>query len=135
MDVQRVEWSYGPRRLRPSRGMLCMCLTPACSSLLCVSPPLQVPRNIVSPQGNSPVMGIVQDALLGCSRLTRRDVFVEKVRTSHNHTSLHISRLHLKYIIYIIYTYVRYTYTHTSLFGATRGVVRPRLINPSPNPS
>ena len=39
---------------------------------------MMVPRNIVSPQANSPVMGIVQDALLGCSRLTRRDTFVER---------------------------------------------------------
>lgn len=39
---------------------------------------MMVPRNIVSPQANSPVMGIVQDSLLGCSRLTRRDTFVER---------------------------------------------------------
>lgn len=39
---------------------------------------MMVSHNIVSPQGNRPVMGIVQDALLACSKLTRRDVFLTK---------------------------------------------------------
>jgi DNA-directed RNA polymerase II subunit RPB1 len=39
---------------------------------------MMVPRNIVTPQNNRNVMGIVQDALLGCSRMTKRDVFIEK---------------------------------------------------------
>ena len=39
---------------------------------------MMVPRNIVTPQNNRNVMGIVQDALLGVSRMTRRDVFIEK---------------------------------------------------------
>ena len=39
---------------------------------------MMVPRNIVTPQNNRNVMGIVQDALLGCSRMTKRDIFVEK---------------------------------------------------------
>jgi len=34
-----------------------------------------VPRQIVSPQKNSPLMGIVQDTLLGAYKMTRRDVF------------------------------------------------------------
>ena len=38
---------------------------------------MHVPRQIVSPQGNRPVMGMVQDALLGVSRLTRKDTFLE----------------------------------------------------------
>jgi DNA-directed RNA polymerase II subunit RPB1 len=33
---------------------------------------------IVTPQNNRNVMGIVQDALLGVSRMTKRDVFIEK---------------------------------------------------------
>ncbi|KAK5945238.1 DNA-directed RNA polymerase II core subunit rpo21 [Knufia obscura] len=37
-----------------------------------------VPRNIVSPQKNSPLMGIVQDTLCGVYKLTRRDVFLTK---------------------------------------------------------
>jgi len=37
-----------------------------------------VPRQIVSPQSNRPVIGIVQDALLGCREFTKRDVFVGK---------------------------------------------------------
>ena len=36
-----------------------------------------VPLNIVSPQRNSPLMGIVQDTLCGIYKMTRRDVFLE----------------------------------------------------------
>ena len=39
---------------------------------------MAVPRQIVAPQGNKPCMGIVQDALLGISRLTNRDTFIDK---------------------------------------------------------
>jgi len=39
---------------------------------------MAVPRCIVSPQGNKPVMGIVQDTLLGSRGFTRRDTFIEK---------------------------------------------------------
>ena len=35
-----------------------------------------VPRQIVSPQKNSPLMGIVQDTLLGAYKMTRRDMFL-----------------------------------------------------------
>ncbi|KAH7390937.1 hypothetical protein DE146DRAFT_618562 [Phaeosphaeria sp. MPI-PUGE-AT-0046c] len=35
-----------------------------------------VPRQIVSPQSNKPLMGIVQDTLLGVYKMTRRDNFV-----------------------------------------------------------
>ena len=37
---------------------------------------MMVPRNIITPQNNRNVMGIVQDALLGVSRMTKRDVFM-----------------------------------------------------------
>ena len=37
-----------------------------------------MPQNIVSPQANKPVMGIVQDSLLGCRLFTKRDTFLEK---------------------------------------------------------
>lgn len=39
---------------------------------------MMVPRNIVTPQNNRNVMGIVQDALLGVTRMTKRDIFIEK---------------------------------------------------------
>lgn len=39
---------------------------------------MMVPRQIVSPQGNKPVIGIVQDTLLGVSKFTRRDTFLER---------------------------------------------------------
>ncbi|XP_051201329.1 DNA-directed RNA polymerase II subunit RPB1 [Lolium perenne] len=39
---------------------------------------MMVPKCIVSPQSNRPVMGIVQDTLLGCFKISRRDTFIEK---------------------------------------------------------
>lgn len=39
---------------------------------------MMVPLNIVSPQRNKPVIGIVQDTLLGSSLITKRDVFIPK---------------------------------------------------------
>jgi DNA-directed RNA polymerase II subunit RPB1 len=38
---------------------------------------MHVPKQIVSPQSNKPVMGIVQDSLLGVMRMTLKDTFVE----------------------------------------------------------
>uniref|UniRef100_A0A6C0JS58 DNA-directed RNA polymerase n=1 Tax=viral metagenome TaxID=1070528 RepID=A0A6C0JS58_9ZZZZ len=37
-----------------------------------------VSKNILTPQSNRPVMGIVQDALLGSKYITKRDTFIEK---------------------------------------------------------
>lgn len=37
-----------------------------------------VHKNIISPKSNSPVMGIVQDTLLGSQKLTLRDTFITK---------------------------------------------------------
>jgi len=39
---------------------------------------MAVPNQIVSPQANKPVMGIVQDSLLGIMLFTRRDNFIDK---------------------------------------------------------
>ncbi|KMZ61970.1 DNA-directed RNA polymerase [Zostera marina] len=39
---------------------------------------MMVPSCVVSPQSNRPVMGIVQDTLLACRKLTKRDTFIEK---------------------------------------------------------
>ena len=39
---------------------------------------MMVPRNIITPQSNRNVMGIVQDSLLGSTRMTQRDVFIDK---------------------------------------------------------
>lgn len=38
-----------------------------------------VPRMIVTPQSNRPVMGIVQDTLTAVRKFTKRDVFMERV--------------------------------------------------------
>lgn len=43
-----------------------------------VSQLCMVPRNIVSPQRNGPLMGIVQDTLCGIYKICRRDVFLTK---------------------------------------------------------
>ena len=40
---------------------------------------LMVHKNILTPQSNRPVMGIVQDSLTACTKMTKRDVFLEKV--------------------------------------------------------
>ena len=37
-----------------------------------------VPKQIMNPQSNKPIMGIVQDSLLGCMIFTQRDTFVTK---------------------------------------------------------
>jgi len=37
------------------------------------------PRQIITPQANKPVMGIVQDTLTAIRKMTKRDVFLEKV--------------------------------------------------------
>lgn len=39
---------------------------------------MMVPRNIVTPATNQPVMGIEQDALLAVTRMTKRNIFIEK---------------------------------------------------------
>jgi DNA-directed RNA polymerase II subunit RPB1 len=39
---------------------------------------MMVPHNIVSPQRNKPVIGIVQDTLLASSLMTRRDAFIPR---------------------------------------------------------
>ena len=41
---------------------------------------LMVHRNILTPQSNRPVMGIVQDSLTAATKMTKRDVFLCKVR-------------------------------------------------------
>ena len=37
-----------------------------------------VPRQIMNPQSNRPIMGIVQDSLLGCMIFTQRDTFITR---------------------------------------------------------
>ena len=39
---------------------------------------MMVPKMIVSPQANKPVMAIVQDTLLGCRKMTSRETFIKK---------------------------------------------------------
>ena len=39
---------------------------------------MMVHQNIISPKSNGPVMGIVQDTLLGSQKLTHRDVFISR---------------------------------------------------------
>jgi DNA-directed RNA polymerase II subunit RPB1 len=37
-----------------------------------------VPKQIMNPQSNKPIMGIVQDSLLGCMIFTQRDTFLDE---------------------------------------------------------
>jgi DNA-directed RNA polymerase II subunit RPB1 len=39
---------------------------------------MKIERQIVSPQANKPVLGIVQDSLLACKHLTKRNTFIEE---------------------------------------------------------
>lgn len=47
-----------------------------------------VPRMIVTPQSNRPVMGIVQDTLTAVRKFTKRDVFLERVNRLFNNQCL-----------------------------------------------
>ena len=47
-----------------------------------------VPRMIITPQSNRPVMGIVQDTLTAVRKMTKRDVFLDRV-CSNNHLNLY----------------------------------------------
>lgn len=44
---------------------------------------MMVPRQIISPQANRPVMGIVQDTLLGAHLLTDADIFLDRMMACH----------------------------------------------------
>lgn len=44
-----------------------------------------VPRQIITPQSNKPVMGIVQDTLTAVRKMTKRDIFLEKVRAFYDY--------------------------------------------------
>lgn len=39
---------------------------------------MSVPKQIIAPKSNSPIMGIVQDSLLGGMMMTSRDCFIDK---------------------------------------------------------
>lgn len=42
---------------------------------------MAVPNQVVAPKDNKPVMGLVQDALLGISLFTKKDTFLELDQT------------------------------------------------------
>ena len=47
-----------------------------------ISELMMVPRQVITPQSNRPVMGIVQDSLTAVRKFTKRDVMMEKVNVS-----------------------------------------------------
>jgi DNA-directed RNA polymerase II subunit RPB1 len=51
--------------------------------MLQISENMMVHQNILSPQANRPVMGIVQDSLCGARKMTRRDVFLDRQQLMH----------------------------------------------------
>ena len=64
---------------------------------------MMVPRNIVTPQSNKPVMGIVQDSLMAVRRFTKRDVFLEKVGMSR------YTNLEVKWVFVLLHIMLRVT--------------------------
>jgi DNA-directed RNA polymerase II subunit RPB1 len=54
---------------------------------------MMVPKCIVSPQSNRPVMGIVQDTLLGCRKITKRDTLIKKVNINGHPSQLNVALL------------------------------------------
>lgn len=64
---------------------------------------MMVPRNIVTPQSNKPVMGIVQDSLMAVRRFTKRDVFLEKVGVSR------YTNLEVKWVFVFLHIMLRVT--------------------------
>lgn len=40
-------------------------------------------RNIITPQSNRPVMGIIQDTLAAIRKMSFRDTFIEKAQVMH----------------------------------------------------
>lgn len=44
-----------------------------------ISEIMAVPRQIITPAANKPVMGIVQDTLCAAYKFTKRDIFIEYV--------------------------------------------------------
>ena len=67
------------------------------------------PRQIITPQANQPVMGIVQDTLTAVRKMTKRDVFLEKV-CQHMPVTHH----------YIIYYEMEHIFTLISCLYSTR---------------
>ena len=47
-----------------------------------VSELMMAPRQIITPQSNRPVMGIVQDTLTAVRKMTHRDMFIEHEPTT-----------------------------------------------------
>ena len=64
-----------------------------------------VPRMIITPQANRPVMGIVQDTLTAVRKMTKRDVFLDRVR----------DKSCLSLFLYIKGFFLSITYTSVSL--------------------
>jgi DNA-directed RNA polymerase II subunit RPB1 len=62
---------------------------------------MNVSSNIVSPQSNKPVIGIIQDALLGCHKITKDDVFIDEIAMCNIIMSLKNKKIYSKpnYII------------------------------------
>ena len=67
-----------------------------------ISELMMVPRQVITPQSNRPVMGIVQDSLTAVRKFTKRDVMMEKV----------IRFLYIVRFMKRDYTYNRIWYMH-----------------------
>lgn len=58
-----------------------------------------VPRMIITPQSNRPVMGIVQDTLTAVRKMTKRDCYIDKVKKLLFVHSIFISRLYSRQLL------------------------------------
>lgn len=76
-----------------------------------ISELMMVPRQVITPQSNRPVMGIVQDSLTAVRKFTKRDVMMEKV----------IGFLYIVSFVKRNYTYNRIWYMHLGLVGSKLG--------------
>lgn len=84
-----------------------------------------VPRMIITPQANRPVMGIVQDTLTAVRKMTKRDVFLDRVCQLYVNIycrQMYINSISWKSFVYILYTCLKFV-SLTQHFYSQKGFV------------
>lgn len=79
---------------------------------------MKVEKQIISPQSNKPVMGIIQDALLSVSLLTRRNVFFEK----HDVQNIVMSMNQVSDALDTVYEPEAFLYINTSKYHSSTNI-------------
>jgi DNA-directed RNA polymerase beta' subunit len=68
-----------------------------------------VPRMIITPQANKPVMGIVQDTLTAVRKMTKRDVFLDRVCQLYMSNQLLQTKVHANcFLVHILHETIIY---------------------------